>query len=537
MPRRWFGLLIALSAVMVGTAFSSSPRPASVANPPPGPDRFTVTTVDYTAFTWWVASWSKNQVVCSVVADHEGAPTPEEIYRDCGNKVYQKWVSQPPCNQHIAPDCIGYYVFLVDQQAARKEIPMELPAATAWLTMVDCEPVESVSTTVCEGLPSLVVYGQEPLPDQTITRVEGTLAGKPFACDGSQCVVPLEATDPAGAEMSFWAYSSYGDSSIEYTALVRAEQSDAGDPDQLYWYIDVISSQWQGQPPPTCSETWESFPPVGGTPPWLSTPVHHTDLASDIPYTYLAANLIIQGAVDARACPDGGLLPGGGVNACGLEAARPAVNTWQDQFDGLILDASQQTGVPAHLLKNLFARESQFWPGVLRTLGDLGLGQLTENGADTTLIWNPSFFAQFCPLVLSGEACGKGYLHLKPYEQLLLRQALVSSVNATCANCPLGLDLGEANFSVTVFAHTMVANCEQAGRVVRNITGDTPGHVASYEDLWKFTLVNYNAGPGCLGDALEGADLKGLDLTWDNVSPFLPGSCTGAIDYVNDIAQ
>ena len=231
MPRRWFGLLIALSAVMVGTAFSSSPRPASVANPPPGPDRFTVTTVDYTAFTWWVASWSKNQVVCSVVADHEGAPTPEEIYRDCGNKVYQKWVSQPPCNQHIAPDCIGYYVFLVDQQAARKEIPMELPAATAWLTMVDCEPVESVSPTVCEGLPSLVVYGQEPLPDQTITRVEGTLAGKPFACDGSQCVVPLEATDPAGAEMSFWAYSSYGDSSIEYTALVRAEQSDAGDPD------------------------------------------------------------------------------------------------------------------------------------------------------------------------------------------------------------------------------------------------------------------------------------------------------------------
>ena len=44
-------------------------------------------------------------------------------------------------------------------------------------------------------------------------------------------------------------------------------------------------------------------------------------------------------------------------------------------------------------------------------------------------------------------------------------------------------------------------------------------------------------GPGCLGDALEGADLKALDLTWYNVAPFLPGSCTGAIDYANDIAQ
>jgi hypothetical protein len=36
----------------------------------------------------------------------------------------------------------------------------------------------------------------------------------------------------------------------------------------------------------------------------------------------------------------------------------------------------------------------------------------------------------------------------------------------------------------------MVANCEQAGQVVQNYTGETPGDVASFEDLWKFTLVN-----------------------------------------------
>jgi hypothetical protein len=61
--------------------------------------------------------------------------------------------------------------------------------------------------------------------------------------------------------------------------------------------------------------------------------------------------------------------------------------------------------------------------------------------------------------------------------------------------------------------------------------------VASYEDLWKYTLVNYNAGPGCLGDAVEGADGQGLELTWENVSSFLPGVCAGAIDYVDDISR
>jgi hypothetical protein len=52
----------------------------------------------------------------------------------------------------------------------------------------------------------------------------------------------------------------------------------------------------------------------------------------------------------------------------------------------------------------------------------------------------------------------------------------------------------------------MLANCDQAGRIVRNVSGGAPGGAASYEDLWKFTLVNYNAGPGCLGEAVQITD-------------------------------
>ena len=116
-------------------------------------------------------------------------------------------------------------------------------------------------------------------------------------------------------------------------------------------------------------------------------------------------------------------------------------------------------------------------------------------------------------------------------------KALIAAVNATCDTCPLGIDVERANFSIGVFAHTLLANCEQAGQLVENVTGETAGTVATYEDLWKFTLVNYNAGPGCLGDALETTSEDDLELTWENVSSRLSPICASAVDYVNDISQ
>jgi hypothetical protein len=190
MRLRWIAFLLVIVALL-GTAFALPPRAKAASNPPPGPDRYTVINVDYTAYTWWLANWSRNEVVCAVVADHEGPPTPKEVYRDCGKTIYDKWVSQPPC---IKPEksqtCIGYYIFPVFEKPASKEIPTKLPEAAAWLTLENCESVSSVSTSVCESLPSLVVTGQEPLPNETITRIEGTLDGVEFACDADSARYP-----------------------------------------------------------------------------------------------------------------------------------------------------------------------------------------------------------------------------------------------------------------------------------------------------------------------------------------------------------
>jgi hypothetical protein len=306
------------------------------------------------------------------------------------------------------------------------------------------------------------------------------------------------------------------------------------------WFVDVISTQWTGKPSASCSAAWESFPPPEGLPQWLTTPASSADLNSDIPYNYLAANLIKQGVVDASKCPEGGLMPDGSANACGLETAAPAVGEWQNRFDKLIFSVAQESQVPAQLLKNLFSHESQFWPGVFGNAKDVGLGQLTEDGADTALLWNPSFYNQFCPLVLDKDICeSSGYANLNTKHQDMLRGALVGSVDARCTDCPLGLDLSRADFSVGVFAHTLLANCEQAGKIVLDAAKKQPGQVASYETMWRFTLVNYNAGPGCLAEAVNESFQAGAatPLSWEGVSAALNEPCKGAINYVNAITE
>ena len=168
---------------------------------------------------------------------------------------------------------------------------------------------------------------------------------------------------------------------------------------------------------------------------------------------------------------------------------------------------------------------------------EAGLGQMTEGGADTTLLWNQPFFEQFCPSVLDNAVCHKGYPHIQPEQQVLLDAALVKSVDAFCPDCPLGIDLSRAENSVAVFAETLLANCEQTGMIVYNTYGGTPGSSATYENLWRFTLVNYNAGPGCLTLAIRDTQSNGEPLDWEHLSTHLTPACQGALDYVNQMSK
>ena len=497
---------------------------------PPGPDRFALVTQNYTLYHWWLTDWDTNKVACSVEVDHAGLPKGGEIFDACGQTVFDKWIQTKTCDQ--PGECSGFYLQLVRSEPATRRVSVALPPPVVWVSLQGCTPVNS--TFRCDQLPTLVLTAEEPVDGQHIIRLGGTLNNKSFSCD-PVCQVDLVPTGDNGLSISFWAFSSYGDSSIAFDARVRVIPQD--DASGHFWYTDVLSTQWRGVPLASGSMTWDAFPPVGGPPTWLSTPLRAADLASNIPYAYLTAHLIKSGVADVSNCADGGLLPDGSASPCGLDVARPWVRDWQNRFDDLIYSIAQSSGISAELLKNIFARESQFWPGVSEDQPEAGLGQMTQGGADTTLLWNRPFYEQFCPSVLDDAICQKGYTHLQEKRQQTLDDALVKSVDAFCAECPLGIDLDRAENSVYIFAQTLLANSEQAGRIIYNSYGVLPGAAAGYEDLWKFTLVNYNAGSGCLTLAIRSIQGAGESLTWENLSNHFTPVCQPTVKYVNGMSS
>ena len=496
--------------------------------------------VDITDYEWWLTAWKDNNVHCSFYVDHDGLPTDADVFSACTTDVYTEWKSNSkPCVEKDPKACAGYYFIQVASKPGQREVTVKLPPPDIHVSLEGCQPDK---TGWCTQQPSLVLTAEEPLANQSITSINGMVGTDSFACKGNTCIFKLSETKSNGIRLSFWGNSTYGDSSKVFDALLRVITDGGTASNRLTprWYVDVISSQWTGDPIASCAAAWEAFPPVDGLPKWLSTPGSSLDLESNIPYNYLAANLITQGVTNASSCPNHGLNTDGSANSCGLKEAGPAVEEWQNRFDKLIFSVAKDNEVPAQLLKNLFSRESQFWPGVFRNGKDVGLGQMTEGGADTTLLWNPSFYEQFCPLILDQGVCkGKGFANLKPAQQTLLRGALVGSVDARCDNCPLGLDLSRADFSVGIFAHTLLANCEQAGKIIQNVTNNMPGQIVDYATMWRFTLVNYNAGSGCLADAITKAyDPKAaIPLSWDKVAPLLEASCPGSTGYVQDVTR
>ncbi len=491
---------------------------------------------------WWLIRWSDNRPVCRVLTDHEGQPTPNEVQVYCGDTILNQWQATRPCTELDAKDpelaeCSGLYLHFIVSEPAERTLYVTLPEPEVYLTLTGCDPVPLENR--CMQLPYLTFSAREPLPNEYITAINGTIDNEPFSCPSEVCQIPLKPTTTQGVQIDFWADSSYGDSSPQYQALVRViDTGVTQNPADAGWYVDVLSTQWLGNGVvASCAQAWQAFPPIGGVPGWLANPDDPADLVSTEPYAFLAGRLIASGVVNASQCPSGGLLENGWANTCGLETSLDEVEQWQNNFDEEIIAAAHQARIPSQLVKNVFAQESQFWPGAVRDpeIDEFGFGRMTELGADTVLLWNPEFYAQFCPLVLDKSVCQTPYSLLDEDAQAMLRGALALSADADCLECETGIDLRYSGFSINLFAETLKANCNQAGKIVENATGVIPGGISTYEDLWRFTLVNYHSGPGCLSNAVQITFNSNQGMNWFNVSSNLEPGCDTARLFVDNI--
>ncbi|MEP6895438.1 MAG: hypothetical protein ABI986_07510, partial [Chloroflexota bacterium] len=159
-------LLVTLGFILaLGSAFAFISRGAAAPSyNPPGPDRFTVTTVDYTKFTWWLIEWDQSDVICKMVVDHDGLPTPGDVYINCGERNYNIWINQQPCTELDTHLCKGFYAVMIGSEPAQKDVSTKLAPPLVQVSLENCNPVYTSSTSICETDPILVLTGIEPIP-------------------------------------------------------------------------------------------------------------------------------------------------------------------------------------------------------------------------------------------------------------------------------------------------------------------------------------------------------------------------------------
>ncbi len=538
---RWSRIALgALAFTLIAVALLVLPAFAEDGDPP---ERRVVQTVADEGYLWWLKQWSNGEKVCEILIGHPGLPTWEEVSKVCGAATFEEWVDTSPCFEAVdgedTSDCDGLYLLYAGYLEGERFVVQELPSPSISISLDGCE--NNNLSHLCVGIPELILTASEHLDGEHITAVHVEVMGEdPIECEGPICRIELMHYEGQELEVFFWADSSYGDQTEEYTALVRPViLAWPASPGEEVWQIEVLSTQWEGGPMAACAFTWESFPPVDPKQAWLTTPADPSGLATDQPFELLAGRLLRWGFVEAPECPWEGLLPDGTASVCGVEQAREAVGVWQNRFDIRILQVAEETGIPAKLIKALFAQESQFWPLGFPGVQEYGLGGLHPEGGDALLLWNVSFYQQFCPLVLSEETCASRYHELDEENQELLRGALAIQADVNCTECPNGLDLNKAERSVDLFAELLLANCAQTSELVRQVSRNAPGNEFSYPDLWRLTLANYNAGPGCLQEALSEVKRARDPFNWSTVSQALADleACSGSIEYVERVTK
>ena len=196
----------------------------------------------------------------------------------------------------------------------------------------------------------------------------------------------------------------------------------------------------------------------------------------------------------------------------------------QNQYDGLIFDASKKQRVPPRIVKGLIAQESQFWPDS-DVAFEHGLGMITESGADMLLRWNNSYFLNLCMETFPYDQgqCMGGFSNLSEDKQIVLRGVVISKVGT--------------DEEIEMLAAAIRACVYQVNQVVANATGNTPSAVSTYEDMWKLTVANYYSGSGCLLNALNQVTAYKMPATWENVRRYLTGKCELANLYVDRVYE
>ncbi len=505
-----WSVLLAISALLIIGIQGSNAQDGQTG-------RFKKVEVQTTQYIWDLVSNQDGHVICQAIVNHPNRPSNEETIQICADQIFPPLSTPAPAGTPSTtplPTPVPFNLadffrsvtwrFIATQELTRTiEVPL---------------PEMIVNLTVPPGQSApfyAIIAAYEPVFGERITGISGTLNSIAFTCPSERCEVPVSRD----SVLEFWSSSSFGDNSRHMQAVIVIANREGKSTAELASLSPATIFR------DACGLAWGL--PQANLPSWSNLPATPDDLGTMKPYQYLAGKLLAAGVVSAADCPGGGLLANGGTTTCGLNATTQAVIDWQNHYDVAIWEAGRSLGVPPRLIKTVIAQESQFWPGNARHIySEYGLAQLSQSGADVALRWDNDLFSTICSGLIYD--CSKIYGRLATWVQATMRGGLVRAMNAECATCPHGIDESISFQSVPMITRTLRSNCLQVNYLMTRHAA-----TASYEDLWRFTLVSYHSGYQCLKEALDNVDFNQQPDDWAHVSAFL--GCPGSQLYVNEV--
>lgn len=487
-----------------------------------GGDRVKKIENTFTQYSWQLVRRSDGKILCAVVINHEGFPNETESMAACQSAFDYYYPTDTPMPTSesggtstpyptATPFNFGtfyadsYWLFISEDEVTHTSY-LEIPDIIINL-YPPATPVKS---------PYVFIRAVEPYSEFEISRIAGTVNGKPFECQSDQCIIPLLRD----SEITFWAESTFGDQTEEGYAVARVWLSNN------YYNVRITNLEQFNDFTDSCRYIWGDTA-QGESPDWVYLPESPNALYTDHNLHYLAGKLILHRFVDGSVCPSGGIYASGAPTGCGIVIANDAMIEWQNRFNPTIWAAGKQQGVAPVLIKSLMELETQFWPeNAQYTYEEFGFTQINELGADVALRWNDDLKNQLCSTLLFD--CDKSFANMNDFEQAMLRGALIQSINVYCPACENMMDLDIAEQSISISAQILKSNCRQTDYVMEGLELK-----AATEDMWKFTFLSYHAGYSCLEESLKIVTNKGEPPDWEHVSANL--TCPEAKDYVEDL--
>ncbi len=502
---------------------------------------------------WGLIYWSDNAVACYIYLDSDATkPTSTDILAQCGETIYWLWYNTSACQQKYSSNCDGVYLF--DYGLDYTVITTTEYRPILINADVTCISLDGINKSICDGQPRIHFRAVDTMSGAWVKSIEihtsdnlsesnseGILqswlnfggSSDDLICSGDYCNMVVPNTGTGSIFVEYWANSTIGDASTRHFLTI---QSNPEPQPSKSWQISLVGDQFSDSPlanTTALSMDWLSLPP-STLPDFLTTPNNPQELTSKKDYYYLAGMIIRNGLVKVKDCQGAGLEANGiTANECGLLKAKPYMKEWQNIFDLGIYQTASRYRLPPRLIKSIFSRESQFFPDYSRT--EFGLGQITDNGADTLLMYDTDLYKYYCSKALNYATCNMGYTSLSNECQAMLRGLVLNDADSSCQTCVNNIDINKANASIDIFARLLIANGRQIGRIIERDLNKKPGQVSSYVDLWKFTLLAYNAGAGCFEQALLKSPLN-QSIIWDDFKTRISTGCMSGVNYAESIA-